>query len=105
MVLVVDDHAETRAVMVRLLKLEGYEADSAASGPDALDYIAKQRPHCLILDISMPGMDGFAVLQTIRDNERLKEVRVIMYSAFDGELKDRAFRMGADAFVQKGSLD
>ena len=106
MILVVDDHPDIRRAMSLLLELEGYQVSVAASGEEALASLASPPlPHCVILDLSMPGMDGFDVLRAIRDDDRLKSLRVIVYSAHDGPLKDRAMAAGADAFVLKASLD
>lgn len=105
MILVVDDHPDIRRVMTIILQMEGYEVATAACGQEALDQMRLRRPDCVVLDLSMPGMDGFDVLHAIRGDERLRDARVIVYSAHDGPMKDRALAAGADAFVLKTSLD
>ena len=105
MILVVDDHADTRTVLIRLLKLEGYEATGADCGDAALRAVKASAPHLVILDCHMPGMDGLAVLRAMNGDARLRDVPVIMFSAA-GEREERLAReLGAKAFIRKGSLD
>ncbi|MDB5294604.1 MAG: transcriptional regulator, partial [Phycisphaerales bacterium] len=62
-ILVVDDYLDTCRVVVRLLRMSGYEADGAGDGPEALDHLRGRGTDLVLLDIAMPGMDGFEVLR------------------------------------------
>ena len=105
MVLVVDDHAETCRAILMMLRLEGYEASAVCSGQEALDSLQSLVPDCIILDSHMPGMSGMDVLAMLRAHHRYDHVHIIMFSDEAGELERRAFAAGAQAFLQKGSLD
>jgi len=65
-VLVVDDSQEAAASMAELLVLDGYTVRTASEGRQALQLAAEQVPHCVILDINMPGMDGCELTQELR---------------------------------------
>lgn len=65
-VVVVDDHLPAADAMAQSLQLDGYEARIAAGGQEALDLVARFHPHCVILDINMPGMDGCELAQRLR---------------------------------------
>ncbi len=81
-VMVVEDNNSTRAMIEQLLDLEGYEVNAFGDGQSALSHL-DPLPALIILDVMMPGMDGFAVLKAIRDNESTHEVPVVMLTALD----------------------
>jgi len=64
--LVVDDEAQVRKVRADILANEGYESHSVGNGEEALAAIKKEKPDAMLLDINLPGMDGFKVLEAIR---------------------------------------
>jgi DNA-binding response OmpR family regulator len=98
-VLVVDDDADVRALVTELLTRAGYHVTEAPNGREALKALFEQRPDLVLLDISMPELDGWATLDRIRE---LSDVPVVMLSAFGAELeKVRALRAGADDYVTK----
>jgi len=105
MLLVADDHADTREILVRLLKRDGYEASAVATGIEAIEFLRANKPLLVILDHSMPGMDGLEVLALMKKNPATANVPVIMYSAIEGALREQALEAGAAAFVLKASLD
>jgi CheY-like chemotaxis protein len=76
-ILIVEDYAITREPLARLLRYEGYEVDCAANGVEAMQYLEQQLPDLILLDVMMPKMNGIALLETMRANERLKHVPVI----------------------------
>jgi DNA-binding response OmpR family regulator len=98
-VLVVDDDGDVRALVVELLTRSGYHVSEAPNGREALKLLFEQRPDLVLLDISMPELDGWATLDRIRE---LSDVPVLMLSALGAELeKVRALRAGADDYVTK----
>ena len=98
-VLVVDDDADVRALVSELLTRAGYEVSEAPNGREALKALFDERPDLVVLDVTMPELDGWATLERIRD---LSDVPVVMLSARGGELeKVRGLRAGADDYVTK----
>jgi len=98
-VLVVDDDPDIRELVRELLERAGYQVSSAAGGRDGLRVLYEMRPDLVLLDVSMPELDGWATLARIRD---LSEVPVIMLTARTGELeKVRGLKAGADDYVTK----
>jgi DNA-binding response OmpR family regulator len=98
-VLVVDDDADVRALVCELLTRAGYSVSEAPDGREALRLLYDERPDLILLDVSMPLLDGWATLERIRE---LSTVPVVMLSALGAELeKVRALRSGADDYVTK----
>jgi PAS domain S-box-containing protein len=81
-VLVVDDSEDTAEMMTVLLEMDGHEIQSAHSGPAALAAAAAFRPDVVILDIGLPGLDGYQVAQRLREDPVLKEVTLIAASGY-----------------------
>lgn len=103
-VLVVDDTDSIRRGLALLLGHHGFKAVLAEDGLEALELIHGDRPDLILLDLSMPGMDGLTVLETLRDQVGCGTIPVFIYSAVTDEtLRRRAHRLGAE-FVQKGSV-
>jgi DNA-binding response OmpR family regulator len=98
-VLVVDDDDDLRAMVSKLLTRAGMSTIEAASGNEGLRKFFASRPDLVVLDVSMPGMDGFEVLQRIRD---LSDVPVLLLTAHGVEMeKVRGLKSGADDYVTK----
>ena len=101
-VIVADDDRAMLSLLSWLLKEQGYEVHTAASGPELLGKLEAARPDLLLLDIMMPEMDGVQVLKQIKGDERWKDVPVMMISALPPE--DAAVRtlgLGAVDFIRK----
>ncbi len=79
--LIIDDDDEIRLVMGELLGLSGYETIEATSGQQGLDLAAKLKPDLILLDIMMPGMDGWTVLKLLQADPKLADIPVIVISA------------------------
>lgn len=101
-ILVVDDEPELRMILGRWLEAEGYEVLLAANGVEALLQLKDHHPHLVLLDIKMPLLDGWAVLQAIRSNEQTAGLPVIMLTAH-GEMDSllESQRMHANDFFIK----
>ncbi|MBD2205408.1 two-component system response regulator [Calothrix sp. FACHB-1219] len=101
-ILVVDDHAASRMTAVALLGMEGYEVIEADSGSMAVDMVAQQQPDLILLDVMMPGMDGFEVCQILKQNEHTRLIPVIFITALnDRRSRIRGIEVGADDFLTK----
>jgi class 3 adenylate cyclase len=100
-VLVVDDLAQNVRLLEAVLSPKGFRVAAAASGEEALDVLGKERPDLVLLDILMPGMDGYEVCRRIRQNPETAFLPVIMITASGEEQKIRAIESGADDFVNK----
>ena len=98
-ILVVDDDADIRGLVRELLERRGFAVAEAADGKQALQALYEGRPDLVVLDVSMPGLDGWATLERIRE---LSDVPVMMLTARSEELeKTRGLRAGADDYVTK----
>lgn len=101
-ILVVDDDLETLKMMVGILQAKGYRVLPANSGGIALDAMASQLPDMVLLDIRMPGLDGFEVCRRLKQNDRTRHIPVLFLSA-EAERNERVevFGLGAVDFVSK----
>ena len=98
-VLVVDDDADIRGLLRELLERQGYQVTEAANGRDGLRALYASPPDVVLLDISMPELDGWETLERIRD---VSEVPVAMLTARAAELeKVRGLKGGADDYITK----
>lgn len=97
--LVIDDDPNVYDMMERILSREGLEVYGAASGKEGLALARKLRPVVIALDIMMPGMDGWAVLQAIRADPELRETAVVIVSMLDE--KPLGMALGADDYLTK----
>jgi DNA-binding response OmpR family regulator len=98
-VLVVDDDETIRALVRRLVEVAGGSVVEAATGEEGLRALYAGRPDIVVLDIDLPGLDGWQVLERIR---QLTDLPVLMLSAHDDELeKVRGLQAGADDYVTK----
>ncbi|MDZ7962596.1 MAG: two-component system response regulator [Aulosira sp. DedQUE10] len=101
-ILVVDDHAASRMTAVALLAMEGYEVIEADSGPMAVNIVKGKQPDLILLDVMMPGMDGFEVCQILKQNEHTRLIPVIFITALnDRRSRIRGIEVGADDFLTK----
>jgi two-component system KDP operon response regulator KdpE len=98
-ILVVDDESDIRGLVQELLQRSGHDVIGAADGNDGLRRFYADKPDLVILDVQMPGLDGWGVLDRIRE---LSDVPVIMLTARAEEMdKVRGLRAGADDYVTK----
>jgi signal transduction histidine kinase len=101
-ILIVDDERHNRQLLEVMLTPEGFHLQTAASGEEALAMVAEHPPDLILLDIMMPGMDGYQVAEKIKGNFATRNIPVIMVTALD----DRNARMlglsaGAEEFITK----
>lgn len=101
-ILVVDDHASSRLTAVALLSVEGYEVLEADSGITALECVSARNPDLILLDVMMPGMDGFEVCQRLKQDEQTRLIPVIFITALcDRRSRIRGIEVGGDDFISK----
>jgi threonine synthase len=105
-VLIVDDNPDARRLLRRILQARGsYTLFEAAHGAEALALAAAERPDLILLDLTMPEMDGFAVLDALKRNEALREIPVIVVTAKELTQYERQRLAGqAESLLQKGSF-
>jgi DNA-binding response OmpR family regulator len=101
-ILLVDDDP----VIVRLLqinfRLEGFEVDAASRGEEALQKVRANRPDVVILDVMMPGIDGWEVARQLKENPAVRHIPVIFLSArAQDEDRHRGYALGVDEYVTK----
>jgi len=80
-IMVVDDEYEVADIVKKMLESEGFEVIIANSGEEALKKLEKERPDLILLDIMMPGMDGWETLKEIKSNEKFRDIPVSMLTA------------------------
>ena len=101
LILVVDDLPQNVRLLDAVLSPQGFRVATASSGKEALDVLSKEHPDLVLLDILMPGIDGYEVCRRIREDPGTAFLPVIMITASEGEDKIRAIESGADDFVHK----
>lgn len=107
-ILVVDDEATIREVVRKYLELDGFRVIEAETGPHALQQLREHQPDLVVLDIMLPGLDGFAITRTIRNNDDFSplsingDIPIVMLTARKDEADRIAgFELGADDYVVK----
>ena len=101
-VLLVEDEDSLRKVMRDLLERDGYNVAEAADGVQALDAVDRHAPDIILLDLNLPGLDGYNVLQHLRSRAATSRIPVIVLTAKGDEDNEvRVFQLGADDFLTK----
>ena len=101
-ILVADDEPNIVLSLEFLLKQAGFRVRTVADGEAALAAIAQEPPDLVLLDVMIPGRDGYAVCQAIRSNPAWRDVRIIMLTAKGGEIqREKGLSLGADEYVTK----
>ncbi len=104
--LVVDDDADARTVAERLLSGQGWTVRTAANGREALEQLAESRPDVVLLDLMMPEMDGFAVIEHLRSSPTLADLPLVVLTAAPLTPRERdELRRGVQFVLEKGSVD
>jgi CheY-like chemotaxis protein len=101
-VLVIEDSPSVRRLIEVCLRVLDVDVSSAEDGITGLDRISSTNPHVVVLDIGLPGLDGWEVLSQLRGDPDSAEVKVLVLTAHaQPEMADRAAEGGADAFMTK----
>jgi CheY-like chemotaxis protein len=101
LILVVDDIEDNVDVLQTLLQSEGYAVETAASGWAALRKLKAIQPDLVLLDVMMPDMTGYEVMQRIRDNESFSKIPIVIVTAYTDISETEALAMGANGFIRK----
>jgi len=101
-ILVVEDSTSERELISQYLQQGGYNVIAVASAQDALDKVNTQRPDMVVTDLVMPGMSGYELCRTLRNNPAMERVPVVVCSSKDQKI-DRlwAMKQGANAYITK----
>ena len=101
-VLVIDDSATSSHFISQTLRKAGYQVITAANGKEGLSKAFQERPHCLILDVVLPGISGFGVCRQLRAMDPQRNLSIIMVSSKNTPLDHTwGLRQGADRYLPK----
>jgi DNA-binding response OmpR family regulator len=101
-VLIVDDEPMARTLLRLMLVRAGFNVSEAEDGFDALEKIKRNRPDIILLDVMMPGMDGFSVCETLRNESETASLPIIMLSAkTDINSVNKGLQVGATKYLTK----
>ena len=100
-ILVVDDLPEICLLLQTVLEMEGYVVEVADSSHAALESIASHSPDLVLLDVTMPGMNGFEVTRRLRQNPSLPHIPILLITGYSEPTPADEFDVGADGFIIK----
>jgi PleD family two-component response regulator len=101
-ILVVDDDSGHRILAQKVLEQAGFRVDVADNGKEALEIVARSKPDLMILDVLMPGLDGFSVCTQLRQDPNCRDLPILMATGLeDVNSIEQAFEVGATHFVTK----
>jgi CheY-like chemotaxis protein len=101
LVLVVDDNPDTLAICETSLRTAGYRTATAVSGAEALARLPELRPALVVLDLAMPGVDGFATARAIRARPETADLPILVFTGLPPETEDKSRQAGGTAFCTK----
>ena len=101
-ILIVDDEPSIVIPIQFLMEQQGYSVIVAENGEDALDIIHKYKPDLVLLDIMLPGIDGYEVCEIVRLNPKYRHIKIIFLTAKGREVEiAKGMALGADAYITK----
>jgi CheY-like chemotaxis protein len=101
-ILVVDDEPDTAKTFCQLLAALGYSSQAITDATLAVPAVRDFQPHVLVLDIAMPGQNGYEIMRQVRADPTIKDTVIVVTSGFCQEAdRNRAFEAGADHFLGK----
>jgi two-component system, cell cycle response regulator DivK len=102
LVLLVDDYADNREAYALYLRFKGYRVDEAEDGHEALERAFESHPDLIVMDLSLPGLDGWEATRTLKQDRRTRDIPVIALTghALEGQ-SESARAAGCDAFITK----
>lgn len=101
-ILIVDDEDDIAFVLAQMIKSKGYEVERVSDGQTALDNINESAPDLIVLDVMMPGLNGYEVCRSLKESSQLKDIPVIMLTA-KAQKSDITWgeEAGADLYITK----
>jgi two-component system cell cycle response regulator DivK len=101
-ILVIEDQEDNRQIVRDLLAASGYELIEATTGEEGLEAAARERPDLILMDIQLPGIDGYEVTRRIKADPKLRQIPIIAVTSYalSGDDK-KAFAAGCDGYVTK----
>lgn len=104
-ILIADDIVDNRQMYAEYLQYAGYRVEQALTGAEAIEIAQTAKPGLIVMDLSMPGMDGWEATRRLKTDERTKAIPILVLSGHAlGDAQQRAFAAGADAFITKPCL-
>ncbi|NDJ16978.1 response regulator [Myxacorys almedinensis] len=100
-ILVVDDLTDNLFLLQTILEAEGYDVDTADKGSVALAKVEHSPPDLILMDVMMPDMNGYEVTQSIRQNQRLPFMPILLVTAHDDTDAIQGLALGANDFIRK----
>ena len=101
-VLVVEDFEDNRFMMRRLLEMGGYHVVEAINGQEAIQMAERERPHLILMDLSLPQIDGLAATRLIRQLDGMSAIPIVAISAHDtSDFRNDALAAGCDEYLTK----
>ncbi|MGG6265941.1 response regulator [Leptolyngbya sp. AN03gr2] len=100
LVLVVDDAAFSRRMLRKYVEAEGCQVIEAANGQQALEMVQQHQPDCILTDLLMPDIDGFQLLQALREQDQMIPIAIISADIQDTS-HQRGIELGATSFINK----
>ena len=101
-IMVVEDFEDNRFMMRRLLEMSGYQVLEAINGEEAVEIAKRERPHLILMDLSLPLLDGLAATRRIRQEAELRDVPIVAVSAHDtADFHADALAAGCNDYVTK----
>jgi two-component system cell cycle response regulator DivK len=100
-VLIAEDYADVRQMMKIMVEFYGYEAIEASDGHEAVEKTMRSRPDMILMDISMPVMDGLAATEAIRKSEGNRRIPIIAVTAYGDLYREKAKEAGCNTVVAK----
>ena len=101
-ILIIEDQEDNRRIMRDLLSASGYESIEATTGEEGLALAEREKPDLILMDIQLPGMDGYEVTRRIKVNTTLSHIPIIAVTSYALSGDDqKAFAAGCDGYVTK----
>lgn len=106
LILFIEDEPNLQKTLGRVLEQEGYEVQSALDGQSGLALVKRTKPNLILLDLVLPKMDGFEVLQNLKNNPETKDIPVIVLTNLESPQDiERALSLGATTFMVKANYE
>ena len=100
-ILIVDDYADNRELLRLMLETAGHLVREAPDGRAGLEMAQAETPDLILVDLSMPELDGWGMLEELRSDQRTRHIPCVAVTAFAGRERDRALAQGFDAYLPK----